>query len=508
MGQRSLGPILRTLEEERERRWERQSRAADLKLEWRALFIQKYLHLLPGDRILEIGAGGGALTERLSRTLRGQNPITSIVFSPALLERARARGIANAVFEPPESLFGQPPAELFDYAIGSGMLWHGRFGEALDRVLALLKPGGQLLFFEPNLRLPARLCNGMSRRRGDLAFDGSPERVVDECARRGLTELELAPHDIVSCKLGYAAMKRLQAKAILVEHMPGVRFACGSMVLSARKAGARARPLPNLAEHPSLFGAVSVVVPAHNEEANIQPLVDSLVAYYGDYLHEIVIVNDNSTDATADAIAEAARRDPRVKAVNRSKPNGVGRALRDGYRATTGRYILSMDCDFVQILPELRGLFDAVADGHAGAIGSRFTHESVLINYPFTKMALNRLCHVLIKAFLLDNVRDISNNLKLYRADILRQLEIESPHFSANLETGLKPMLAGYDIAEVPVSWINRTPQMGSSTFHLKQVGSDYAKALYRCWRGRRTEARGTVQLALRAALSRIAARH
>ena len=44
---------------------------------------------------------------------------------------------------------------------------------------------------------------------------------------------------------------------------------------------------------------------------------------------------------------------------------------------------------------------------------------------------------------LVDRVRDLSNNLKLYRADILRNLHIESPHFSANLETGLKPLLAG-----------------------------------------------------------------
>src|SRR5205823_3888879 len=114
--------------------------------------------------------------------------------------------------------------------------------------------------------------------------------------------------------------------------------------------------------------------------------------------------------------------------------------------AATGKYILSMDCDFVTILPELRSLFDAVAEGHDGAIGSRFSHESILINYPFFKMLVNRMCHTLIKLFLLHQIRDITNNLKLYRADILKNLQIESPHFSANLETGLKPLLAGHDI--------------------------------------------------------------
>ena len=55
-----------------------------------------------------------------------------------------------------------------------------------------------------------------------------------------------------------------------------------------------------------------------------------------------------------------------------------------------------MDCDFELIVPELRDLFDAIAAGHAGAIGSRFSHESVLINYPFAKIVANRAFHLLV----------------------------------------------------------------------------------------------------------------
>src|SRR5206468_7294979 len=148
---------------------------------------------------------------------------------------------------------------------------------------------------------------------------------------------------------------------------------------------------------------------------------------------------------------EVAKVHPRVKLVERQPPNGVGLALRDGYAAATGRYILTMDCDFVQIVPELRDLFDAVAAGRDGAIGSRFSLESVLINYPFFKVLCNRGFHALVRLLLPGRVRDISNNLKLYRAEILQGLEIEADHFAANLETGLKPVLSGYDIQEVPI---------------------------------------------------------
>src|SRR5277367_3340502 len=142
---------------------------------------------------------------------------------------------------------------------------------------------------------------------------------------------------------------------------------------------------------------------------NVAPLVEQLVALYGAYLHEIIIVNDNSTDRTAAVTRELMQREPRLRLVDRKPPNGVGRALRDGYAAATGRYVLTMDCDFVQILPEFRDLFDAVAQGHDGAIGSRFSQESLLINYPFLKIVCNRGFHLIANILLPTHMRDISN---------------------------------------------------------------------------------------------------
>jgi glycosyltransferase involved in cell wall biosynthesis len=200
---------------------------------------------------------------------------------------------------------------------------------------------------------------------------------------------------------------------------------------------------------------------------------------YGRYIHQIVIVNDNSRDRTADVTREIAKSKPRVVLVDRKPPNGVGRALHDGYMAATGRYILTMDSDFVQILPEFRDLFDSIARGNEGAIGSRFSYDSIMVNYPFPKIVANRSFHLLANLLLPIRCRDLSNNLKLYRADILKDLVIEEPHFAANAETGLKPVLAGYRIEEVPISWINRTLDMGNSTFKVAKVAPGYASALF-----------------------------
>ena len=234
----------------------------------------------------------------------------------------------------------------------------------------------------------------------------------------------------------------------------------------------------DLAVHRELFSSTSVVVPCHNEEMNVPRLVEGLLGFYGHYIHEIIIVNDNSTDRTAAVTREIMAREPRVRLVDRKPPNGVGRALRDGFAAATGRYILTMDSDFLSILPEFRDLFEVIARGRDGAIGSRFSYQSILINYPFPKILCNRGFHLLVNLLCRLRVRDLSNNLKLFRAEILMNLDIEQPHFAANAETGLKPLLAGYDIEEVPVSWINRSIDMGSSTFKVVKVAPGYFLAL------------------------------
>jgi hypothetical protein len=68
--------------------------------------------------------------------------------------------------------------------------------------------------------------------------------------------------------------------------------------------------------------------------------------------------------------------------------------------------------------------------------------------------------------------------LRLYRGEILKNPEITEHHFAANAEIGLKSIAAGYRIKEVSISWINRSADMGSSSFRLVGVGPHYARAL------------------------------
>jgi glycosyltransferase involved in cell wall biosynthesis len=271
--------------------------------------------------------------------------------------------------------------------------------------------------------------------------------------------------------------------SVLLENMPFVRKLAGSILLHAQKPP-RTVPLlkVSLCDHPQLRNKVSVVVPCHNEEMNLRPLVTRLMDLFGDYLHEIVLVDDNSKDNTRKVITELVEQYPLITPVFRTPPNGVGRAIMDGYRAASGKYILSMDCDFQHLLPELRDLFDAAAEGYDAVIGSRFSRRSVLLNYPFQKIAANRGFHLLARIFLHTGFRDVTNNLKLLRREVVEKMELTQPGFSINAETGLLPIMMGFSFKEVPISWINRTPDMGVSSFKLVQVGGGYWQVLYRLW--------------------------
>src|SRR5581483_3202403 len=136
--------------------------------------------------------------------------------------------------------------------------------------------------------------------------------LMRQASHQGFTHVEVVPYDIVHPLTPRRLIRGVQSLAFVLEHAPMVRELCGTLYIWLVKPGMHQRPRVNLAARPELRGAVSVVVPAHNEEMNIQPLVQQLLSAYGDYIREIIVVDDNSTDRTAAVTLEAAAAEPRV----------------------------------------------------------------------------------------------------------------------------------------------------------------------------------------------------
>ncbi|HME88491.1 MAG TPA: glycosyltransferase [Chthoniobacterales bacterium] len=230
-----------------------------------------------------------------------------------------------------------------------------------------------------------------------------------------------------------------------------------------------------------MTGTLSILLIAHNEEEAVGPMLQGLSRTYDREILEIKVVDDASTDQTAAIVEDWAARNPKIKLIRRTPPCGVGRALKTGFANISPRaeYALTMDSDFVENINQVRLLINAIEKGNCdGVIGSRFVEGGRVVRYPFFKRLMNRLFHRVVRILFHVEQNDLTNNFKLYRANIFRSLPWKSDGFAMNAETGLLPILFGYRLIEVPVVWVDRDPEMGRSKFGLLKHGGGYLRVI------------------------------
>ena len=492
--EKNLASLLAKQEDRRMVYWNRFDPFVDLRMKWRASMMRHLFHILPGQKILEIGAGSGRFTKSLIAATRDECKITTVVFSLKYQDEIKEKLHNNDVdIVCLDSFPGTLQDEKFDCVIANHMLGDHIREEFLCAVKQLIRPGGRFLLFEPNpwnyyhhVRKLFSCLKPRTWRRPVDTISMNRIEVFSVLSEIGYTHINVLPYDFLYSPIPRFLIWPAQNLSIVMENFPYIRNLAGSLYIWARNPSLEneEQEMVDLCDYEMFIRNVSFVIPCHNEETNVAPLINGLIGFYGKYVLEILIVDDNSTDRTAEVTEELAEKHKCVYLIKRSPPNGVGRALREGLKEAKGEFILIMDSDFQHIIPEIRDLFDVIADGADVAVGSRFSRESVLVNYAFTKILANRAFHIIANILLGRHFRDVSNNLKIFRHEVAKKLVIESDDFAANAETGLKPILLGYRVVEVPISWVNRSIDMGFSTFRIFNTGPNYWKILLRLvWR-------------------------
>ncbi|MBV9618749.1 MAG: glycosyltransferase family 2 protein, partial [Verrucomicrobia bacterium] len=145
---------------------------------------------------------------------------------------------------------------------------------------------------------------------------------------------------------------------------------------------------------------LSVILIAHNEEQAIGPMLKGLLSSYDREILEVIVVDDASKDRTAEIVRDWAKGNPKIRLIQRTPPCGVGRALKTGFGNINpqSEYALTMDCDFVENIAQVRGLLNAIEEQDCdGVIGSRFVQGGKVVGYPLLKRLMNRLFHMIVR---------------------------------------------------------------------------------------------------------------
>jgi dolichol-phosphate mannosyltransferase len=210
--------------------------------------------------------------------------------------------------------------------------------------------------------------------------------------------------------------------------------------------------------------SLSLVIPAYNEEAGIRQAIREADEALGRLAaaYEILIVDDGSTDATAEVAAEAAWNRPNVRVLRHDGNRGYGAALRTGFEAARLDRIAFTDADCQFYLDDL-ALLVSLTDHYPLAVGYRVNRQD-----SWRRRVLSRGYNSLARWLLGTGVRDCDCALKVFRMEVLACLLPESRGFFVNTEILTRARQLGFPVAEAPVR--HRPRLRGRSSVRLLDI--------------------------------------
>ncbi|MFH1420620.1 MAG: glycosyltransferase [Candidatus Aenigmatarchaeota archaeon] len=221
---------------------------------------------------------------------------------------------------------------------------------------------------------------------------------------------------------------------------------------------------------------ISVIIPAYNEEKNIERIEDELVPVLEKIQHytngyEMIVVDDGSTDKTADVAEKLSWKNKNIRLVMHEVNNGVGCAIRTGIENVTngvGNLTVMIDADLTFHPSQIPLLLDAFKNNNVDfVIGSHLGAGGKMVGVPLRRRVMSKAVMILYSIVLGKRVHSVSGIFRLYKTEQLKELDLESRGFTICAEILYKLLKNKRTFMEVPV--VLTTRAYGTSKLNTKK---------------------------------------
>lgn len=228
---------------------------------------------------------------------------------------------------------------------------------------------------------------------------------------------------------------------------------------------------------------LTVVIPARDEGENVVPTVEHLHLELDlqKVPHEIVVVDDGSTDDTWAKLGELRKKIGQLNPVRNDGANGFGNAVIKGVDSAKGDAVVIMMADESDDCRDVVRYWEKLNEGWDCVFGSRFMKGGGVIDYPIIKKILNRFANWMVKMIFRIPYNDTTNAFKAYRMSALNGCRpFLAPHFNLTVELPLKAIVRRYSWTTMPITWRNR--RHGVAKLKIREMGSRYFFIMAYVW--------------------------
>jgi len=229
---------------------------------------------------------------------------------------------------------------------------------------------------------------------------------------------------------------------------------------------------------------LSVVIPVYNEAETVADLIARVRAVPID--KELIVVNDCSTDGTADALAAVPAEDPGgpLRVLHHEVNRGKGAALHTGFAAASGEMVIVQDADLEYDPHEYPRLIEPIVKGKADVVyGSRFSGGASHRVLYYWHSVGNKFLTVLSNMLTNLNLTDMETCYKVFRREVIQSITLEEPRFGFEPEVTAKIARRGLSIYEVGISYYGRTYAQGKKIGWRDGVRAIFVILKYNVWK-------------------------